>query len=335
MILMKRRMFLLGAGASLTTHSGFATAAPSTRVVILSLAAPKDQMIAFEDGLTSRGWVQGSTIDLIHKTADGRREAIQRLATEAVSLSPEVIVAVGTVAATAAQEATKDIPIVAVTGDMASAGLVENFSQPEGNLTGFSFFTTELTVKRLELLLQINPSLRHLKIMIPAKKHRTEVQTIATLSALLDKHGIDAELLEITSADDVEATIAGISAASGESLLVNPSVMIDGRAREIGNLTAKHGVVALLPWKEYVEGGGLMSYSPDIIAIWRNASSYVDRILRGAEPSELPVTLPTKFELVHQLAFGTSSRSHRANDPPTKGRSRNRVRMLVSRCWQA
>jgi putative ABC transport system substrate-binding protein len=258
-------------------------------------------MQAFEEGLRTRGLIHGSTVTLTHKTAGGQRDALMPLAAEVVALAPDVIVAVGGKAAVAAQKSTKDIPIVAVTGDMNSAGLVKNFSQPEGNVTGYSFFTLDLAAKRLELLLEVNPSLRRLKILAPASRHRTQVKMLAMLDESLKGKGIDVEVVGVADVDDLEAIIANIASSPEDSLVMLPSVEFDVRAREIGGLIAKHRVIAMLPWKEYVEAGGLMSYSPDIVAIWREASTYVDRILRGAKPSELPVTLSTLFELVVNL----------------------------------
>lgn len=300
-LIVNRRKFLLGVCALLAARFGIADAAPLPSIVVLSLSAPEDQMQAFEEGLRARGLIHGSTVILTHRTAGGQRDALIPLAAEVVELAPNVIVAVGTKAAIAAQKSTKDIPIVAVTGDMNSAGLVKNFSQPEGNLTGFSFFTLELASKSLELLLEVNPALRRLKILMPAGQHRTQVKVLAMLDESLKHKGINAEVVSVTHVDDLEAIMAGIASSPEESLLVRPSVRFDARAREIGDMIAKHRVIAMLPWKEYVEAGGLMSYSPDILAIWREASTYVDRILRGAEPSELPVTLPTLFELVINL----------------------------------
>jgi putative ABC transport system substrate-binding protein len=231
----------------------------------------------------------------------GRDDALPALAAEAVSLSPNAIVAVGTKAAKAAQQSTSDIPIVAVSGDLVTPGLVKNISRPEGNITGFSFFTMELAVKRLELLLEVSPSLRHVRILVPARRHRTQVQMLPMLADFLEDRGISAEVVGVANVDDLGAIISSIAASPEDGLLVMPSVKFDARAREIGGMVAKHRVVAMLPWKEYVEGGGLMSYSPDIVAIWREASTYVDRILRGAKPSELPISFPTSFELVVNL----------------------------------
>ena len=280
---------------------GLVAADSGPRIVLFSLSAPADQMRAFEDGLETRGLVHPSSIELTHITADGRHDALSGLAVQAVSLSPQVIVAVGGKAAVAARDASDKIPIVAVTGDMESVGLVNNFSQPEGNVTGFSFFSVELAAKRMELLLGLNPLLRRLKVLMPANRHGTQTEVISLLDATLEGRGIEIEVLSVSQFEEVEAVIEGIGASPEVSLYIHPSVHFDSRAREIGDLLAKHRVIAMTPWKEYVEAGGLVSYSPDIIEIWRQASTYVDRILRGAKPRELPVSLPTKFELVINL----------------------------------
>lgn len=301
MKLVKRRIFLITVSVLFAARLGVGGAAPIPHIVVLSLVAPEDQMRAFEEGLRTRGLVHGSTITLTYRTAEGQIKALAPLAREAVSLSPDVIVAVGTKAAKAAQESTRDIPIVAVTGDMASAGLVQNVSQPEGNVTGFSFFTLDLTAKRLELLLEVNPSMRKLKILAPARLHRTQLEALSMLDEYLTAKGINAEVVGVEHGDDLEAIIESIVFSPELSLLLVPSVRFDSRAREIGTMLARHRAIAMLPWKEYVEAGGLMSYSPDIIAIWFEVGTYIDRILRGAKPGELPIAFPTLFELVINL----------------------------------
>ena len=113
--------------------------------------------------------------------------------------------------------------------------------------------------------------------------------------------GIESEVVRIKHVDDLQSVLARIPSSLQEGVFVWPSPVLDASARKIGAMLAEQNVVSVLPWKEYVEGGGLLSYSPDIVAIWYQASNYVDRILRGAKPSELPVTLPTAFELVINL----------------------------------
>lgn len=301
MQLVNRRMFLVRASALLAACTGLTHAASLPQIIILSISAPKDQMQAFEEGLQDLGLINGLTVNLTHFTTGGSRNSLPRVADEAVSASPDVIVAVGGKAAVAAHASTKDIPIVAVTGDMNSVGLVKNFSQPEGNVTGFSFFTLELGAKRLQLLLEVNPSLRRLVILLPTGRHRAHEKAVSILNESLAGKEITAEVVDVSNVDDIEAIIASIDSKPEESLYILPSVEFDAKAEEIGGIISKHKVIAMLPWKEYVEAGGLMSYSPDIVAIWREASTYVDRILRGALPSELPVTLSTRFELVINL----------------------------------
>lgn len=292
---------LLASSALLAAHLGCAAAASLPRIVILSLSAPADQMQAFEDGLRTHGLIHGTTVELTHITAAEQVKSLPSRAADAVALEPHAIVAVGGKAAVAAQKATQQIPIVAVTGDMASLGLVKNFRQPEGNVTGFSFFTVDLAAKRMELLLQIAPLLRRLKLLMPADRHDVQAEVISLLDQTLKTRTIATEVLSVAQFDDVEATIASIGSSPEVGLYIHPSVHFDARAREIGAMLAKHRIIAMTPWKEYVEAGGLVSYSPDILAIWREASTYVDRVLRGAKPSELPVTQPTLFELVINL----------------------------------
>ena len=258
-------------------------------------------MLAFEQGLRDHGLIDGSTVIISHLTAAGRATELQQLAAEAVSLLPEVIVVVGATAARAAQKATRDIPIVVVTGDIVSAGLVKSMSRPEGNITGFSFFNTELPAKRLSLLLEVNPSLRRIKILMFARPTPTQPPALSKLHEFLSGKRIDAEVVRAARVDDLEAVIASVPSSPEDGVFVWPSPVFDARASDIGTMIARHRVIAMLPWKSYVEAGGLMSYSPDILAIWRGVGAYVDQILRGARPGDLPVSQPTSFELVVNL----------------------------------
>jgi len=301
-----RRRLLLAAAGLIAARVNLGRASPLPRIVVLSLSAPVEQMLAFEEGLRALGLIHGSTVELTHRTALGKEDRLTRVAREAVALSPNVIVAVGTKAAVAARNSTKELPIVAVTGDMESAGLVKNFARPESNVTGFSFFTVGLTAKRLELLLEVNPSLRRLTILVPGRRHRTHSKALSLLAERLEEKGIRGEVVGVQHFDDVEAIISTVASSQEEGLLILPSVQFDAQARQIGSMIAKHKVIAMLPWKEYVEAGGLMSYAPDIISIWRNAGRYVDRILKGAAPGELPVEHPRKFDLVVNLKAAKS-----------------------------
>lgn len=297
----RRRAFLLGACALVAARTGVANAAALPLVVVLSITKPEDQMLAFDKGLRDHGLIEGSTVVISHLTAAGQATALPMLAAEAVSLSPKVIVAVGATAARAAQKATHDIPIVVVTGDMVSAGLVKNMGRPEGNTTGFSFFNTGLPTKRLSLLLEANPSLRRLKILMFSHPTPTQAPALSMVDKFLSEKRIDSEIVRVATVADLKVVVASVPSSLEDGVFVWPSPVFDGRAREIGGALAKHRIVAAVPWKSYVEGGGLISYSPDILAIWRGVAMYVDRILRGAKPSELAVAQPTSFELVVNL----------------------------------
>lgn len=268
------------------------------RIVLLSLSSPADHVRAFEEGLRTLGYTHGTTIAIDHRSAEARVAALPTLAREAVGLHPQVIVAVGTAAAIAAQQATKDLPIVAVTGDIVAAGLVANLGRPEGNVTGLSFFAVDLMLKRFDLLMELAPQIRRLTVIIESPPHPTQAKGLAALRTIARKRGVEVREAPLARAEDVKAVFAKLREPGVEGVLLWSSVVFDGRAGEIGRLAAEHRLIAMLPWKEYAHAGGLVAYAPDILALWRRAATYVDRILRGAKPADLPVEQPTKFDLV-------------------------------------
>jgi len=270
------------------------------RIVVLSLSSPADHVRAFEEGLRALGYTPGTTITIDHRSAEGHAAKLPALARDALGLHPQVIVAIGTTAATAAQQATKDLPIVAVTGDIVAAGLVANMGRPEGNVTGLSFFAVDLMLKRFDLLMELAPQIRRLTILVQSPPHRTQTTGLPVLRSAAGKRGV--EVREVFArVEDVKAIFAKLREPTVEGLLLWSSPIFDGRAQEIGRLTAEHRLIAMLPWKEYVQGGGLVAYAPDILALWRRAATYVDKILKSAKPADLPVEQPTKFELVINL----------------------------------
>jgi ABC-type uncharacterized transport system substrate-binding protein len=270
------------------------------RIVVLSLSSPVDQVRAFEEGLRAVGHTPGTTITIDHRSAEGHAAKLPALARDALGLHPQVIVAVGTTAATAAQQATKDLPIVAVTGDIVAAGLVANMARPEGNVTGLSFFAVDLMLKRLDLLMELAPQIRRLTILVQSPPHRTQTQALPALRSAAKKRGVEVREA-FARVEDVKAIFAKLREPPVEGLLLWSSPIFDVRADEIGRLTAEHRLIAMLPWREYVQAGGLVAYAPDILALWRRAATYVDKILKGAKPADLPVEQPTKFELVINL----------------------------------
>jgi len=270
-------------------------------VVVLGLSAPADQMVAFEQGLHDLGQVDGSTVLIKHLSAQGREDRLAELAQQAVGLSPKVIAAIGSKAGRAAQQATKDIPIVVVTGSMSVAGLVKNLARPEGNVTGLSFFNVDLRLKQFEILLELAPRIRRLRVLVSGQPTLTGQKALALLTSIAKKQGVTITAVSVDDVEGLKSELSKVRASSEEGLLILASPVFDARPAEIGRFTVERRLIAMLPWKQYVQAGGLVSYSPDIIAIWGRASSYVDRILRGAKPSDLPVEQPTQFELVINL----------------------------------
>lgn len=271
------------------------------RIVVFGLSAPADQMQAFEQGLQDLGHINGSTVSIVYYSVQGREDELAALAQEAVATRPKVIAAIGAKAGRAIQRATQDIPIVVVTGDVRTSGLVKNLAQPEGNVTGLSMFHVDLRLKQFEILLELDPQLRRLNMLVWRRPTPVLQKVLELLGTISEKKGVAINVITIDRMDDVKTKLTKMHSTAEEGLFVVASPVFDAHPTEIGQLTAEHRLIAILPWKQYVHAGGLVSYSPDIIAIWRRAGSYVDRILRGAKPSDLPVEQPTEFELVINL----------------------------------
>lgn len=301
---MKRLEFIVLLASALVACQlvAFAQERPELpRIIVIGQLIPADQMRAFEEGLQSLGHIKGSTISIEYRSAQGREDKLAELAQEAAALKPKVIAAIGTKAALAAKRATTDIPIVAVTGDITAAGVVKNLARPESNITGLSFFFIDLQQKRLGILLELAPRLRRISVLTSGRHPPHRQQALTILATAAKAKGIDVRVITVDRVGDAGSVIAKLPSSAEEGLLVMSAVDLDAHAAEIGQLTAEHRLIAMLPWRQYVEAGGLVSYAPDIIAIWRRASSYVDRILRGASPSDLPIEQPTEFELVINL----------------------------------
>lgn len=270
-------------------------------VVVVGLSAPADQMRAFAEGLRQRGHVDGATVAIEYHSAQGREDELPALARHAVARRPAVIAAIGAKAGRAVRDATATLPVVVVTGDIRAAGLVENLAHPEANITGLSFFNVDLPLKRFEILLELAPRLRRLNLFHWGRQNPTQRQAFALLAGVAEGKGIELGVITIDRIEAIAAALQKLPAGGENALLISATPVFDARPAEIGRLTGERRLIAMLPWKQYVHAGGLISYSPDIVAIWRRASYFVDRILRGAKPGELPVEQPTDFELVINL----------------------------------
>jgi putative tryptophan/tyrosine transport system substrate-binding protein len=255
---------------------------------------------AFRIGLEVLGYIEGRNILVEYRSADGRIERFPELARELVRLKVDVIVTRGTPAVLAAKAATPTIPIVmAASGGPLATGVVAGLARPGGNVTGLSAITDELVAKRLELLSELFPGLKRIAYLQdmgnPVANPQWEQLQMAARSL-----AIDAQLLDVRKPTDLGPAIEAASNQRAALLVGNDSVTHVSR-QQLVELTAKHRVLAIYATREFVEAGGLISYAVSYADLYRQAAGYVDKILKGAKPIDLPIEQPTKFELVINL----------------------------------
>jgi putative ABC transport system substrate-binding protein len=252
---------------------------------------------AFVQRMGELGWVEGKTVAIEYRWAEGSSERYAEIAAEFVRLKVNVLVAIG---GDAAKQATSTIPIVvALMADPVGTGLVSNLARPGGNITGMSIQSTDLAGKRMELLREVVPGLRRLAVLAYADYAGTmlEVGEIQTAAKAL---GIDVATLAIHHAGDIEPAFDGLKTQT-QALYVPPNLLVNTNRILINRLALREQLPTMYGFREYVESGGLISYGPNTPRLFRRAAEYVDRILRGAKPGDLPVEQPTKFDLVVNL----------------------------------
>ena len=257
---------------------------------------------AFEVGLRELGYIEGSTILLDRRFADGRFERLPELAADLVRLRMDVIFAVINAGIVAAKQATATIPIVmGLAQDPVHMGFIQSLSRPGGDLTGITFDTTPETVgKNVELLKEIVPTVSRLDILwnsaFPGR-----LPYVRVVEAAARRLGIAAYPREVKTVSDVDDVLAFFSGQPASALLVITDPVVYNRRREIAVWAMKNRRPTVFDFRESVDAGGLMSYGANMAELYRRAPSYVDRILKGAQPGDLPVEQPTKFELVINL----------------------------------
>jgi ABC-type uncharacterized transport system substrate-binding protein len=282
-------------------------AAKFTRIGYLStnLAGTPHRPEAFRQGLRVLGYVEGRNLVIEYRDAERKTERLPALAAELVALKVDVIVTDGgTVAAVAAQQATRTVPIVfAGVGDPVTSGLVTNLARPGGNVTGLSTLTAELVGKRLELLTQAVPGVGQVAVLrLPgALGERTDKDMLTGAEVAARGLGVRLQFVEARGPADFDRAFSDMTRARAGALTVQPSNMFLREHRHLVDLAAKNRLPAVYPSREYVDAGGLMAYGANFADMFRRAATYVDKILKGAKPGDLPVEQPTKFELVINL----------------------------------
>jgi ABC-type uncharacterized transport system substrate-binding protein len=276
---------------------------PVPRIGVLaafSLTAEARNRDAFRHELHALGYVEGQTIVLEERWAEGQPERLPALAAELVRLQVALIVAGNVPAARAARQATERIPIVLAGGDAVGTGLIANIARPDGNITGLATNVAELTGKWLELLKEVVPALAHVAVLLdpdmpisgPALQ---EMQDVAP------GLGVQLHALRVRDLGELEGAFAAMNREHADALVVVPgSVAYIHRAR-IDALAARSRLPTIWEWREAVVDGGLLAYGPDRASMWRHVATYVDKLLKGAKPGNLPVERPRKFELVINL----------------------------------
>jgi putative ABC transport system substrate-binding protein len=311
-----RRRLVLGlmAGALTVPHASFAQQpAKSARIGFLAPASPQvlyTRLQAFRDGLRELGYVEGKNLQLEVRWGEGKLERLPTLAAELVQANVDVIVAATSPAVVAAHEATRTVPIVMpVSSDPVGDGLVASLARPGGNITGLSLMAPELGQKRLQLLQEIFPKLSHAVAVLwnptyVGMRARFEQAQVAAPAV-----GLTVRSVEVRDTRELEAAFEAIirEHPDGLLLLVDPFTLSQ-RAR-IVEFAVEQRLPAIYESSDFVDVGGLISYGPNINDMYRRSATYVDKILRGAKPADLPIEQPTKFELVISMraakALGT------------------------------
>jgi putative ABC transport system substrate-binding protein len=301
---MKRRAFIAGLGAA--TAWPLASRAQQPKMPTIgflggqTLAAQGQWTAAFVQRLRELGWSEGRNVAILYRWADGRAERSAEIAAEIVRLKVDVIVTAGTTSVVAAKQATSAIPIVfAAAGDPVGTGLVGSLSRPGGNVTGLSNQSTDLAGKQVELLRGVVPDLRRLAILANAGAPNA-VPEIGEVQAAARTLGLEVVTFEIRRAEDIASAFEAFTGRADALYVVIDPLINTNRVR-INALALGARMPTIQGIREYVEAGGLMSYGPSFSDLYRRAADYVDKILRGAKPGDLPVEQPTKFELIINL----------------------------------
>jgi putative ABC transport system substrate-binding protein len=254
---------------------------------------------AFRQGLRELGYAEGRNLIIEYRSTDGRIERFVNLAVELVGMKVDLIVARQTAAAIAAKNATLTIPVV-----MTAMGepllVVASLAHPGGNVTGLSSVTVDIEAKRFGLLRELVPDSARIAALynMSSPTNPPEWQQIETAARSL---GVQAQLLDVRKAEDLEPAFAAASRQRADGLIVGQDGILQANRKLVIELAAKHRLPAIYRSMEFIEAGGLMAYGPSYPDLYRRAATYVDRILRGAKPGDLPVEQPTKFELIINL----------------------------------
>ena len=271
-------------------------------LVVPSRAFFANRIELFQQGLHSLGYVEGKNILIEYRYAEGNLDRLPDLAKELVSVKVDVIVTTSTQSVLAAKNATRTIPIVfAAVNDPVATRLVDSLAMPGGNVTGLSILAPELGGKRLELLKEAVPRITRVTFLWGSGSQASTVVTVRETQAAARALGLQCQSIEVRDSKGFDSAFEAATKGRAQALLTSPGPVINTHQARIVEFAAKNRLPAMYAAPEFVDAGGLMSYAPSYTDLYRRAAIYVDKILKGAKPADLPVEQPTKFEFVINL----------------------------------
>src|SRR3954471_4162846 len=302
---MRRRDFIALAGAGGMAWPISARAQKRGEVSIVGVLSPfRDNestlMADVRAGLRDHGYIEGQNLRIEYRSAEGRTERLSGLALDLINANVDIIVTSSAPAIQIVRTATSKIPVVfARVGDALDQGIVQSLAHPGGNLTGISWFAPELSGKSIEILREVSSKISHVAIF---REAAGGAASATAAEAAVRHYGLKATIFQARTAAELETVFEGMKEAQVDSVIVLEGLMIFNNAKLIANLAAKNQLPAIFFDSAFVDAGGLVSYGPNFTEMHRRAAYFVDRILKGAKPGDLPVEQPTKFDLVINLS---------------------------------
>jgi putative ABC transport system substrate-binding protein len=265
-----------------------------------SSAAPSED--AFRQALRELGYIQGQNILLEHRFAEGKSEKLSELAAELVLLKVDILVVGGVSATQAARQATTTVPIVVgYAGDLVGTGLVASLAKPGGNVTGSTEISPDLSGKRLELVKEVVPRASRVGVVWYPRKGGSDEEEVRQTETAARQLGVQVQLIEVQQPNEFQGAYTAMTKQQANAVILIRGSFTDFHRTQLIGLALKHRLPSICEPAQWVHDGCLMSYGPDYAHLWRRTAVYVDKILKGAKPADLPVEQPTKFELVVNL----------------------------------
>ena len=299
---MRRREFIELFGGALMAWPLPAQAQQAERMRRIGLMGnlPLKPIQTFRDQLRKLGYAENRNLAIEFRFAEGHDDRYPEFAADLVASNVELIVTWGTPATFAAKKATTTIPVVLVAGDVMNTGIVSNLARPEANLTGFVALNVELEEKRLELLKEVVPGLRRVAILSNARNPLNRFN-LETARRAAEELSIDIDTFEVLSSQEVEAALRRLVEKRPDAVLVASDTLLMSERQQIVDTMKRQRIPAIYPFREYADVGGLFAYGANISALFEHVAEYVDRLLKGEKPSNLPVQQATSFELIINL----------------------------------